>query len=260
MRITLIGGAGVVGQSLIPYLGQRHEIRVLDLHPVPPRFNVESLVGDVLDPGALGSAIRGADAIVYLAAVVPKQLSAQHPRTRRAFEVNVYGLFSALSSAVDHTVPRFVHVSSLSVFREYGKVPVDTSRPPDATNPYGMSKLLAEQTCATIAAANPGMSVTSLRLAVPTTEELWPLWRSPSTPDAEPERIRFGDVEVAALHPSDLAAAMEWALERDGAYLRLAVTGDLHGVTFAGPRGWVPRFGGDTDGMGRPQTELGVDQ
>lgn len=250
MRITLIGGAGVVGQSLIPHLSARNELRVLDLVPLPEAHGVEGVVGDALDMEVLATSMENADAVVHLAALVPKHLGPSHPRTRRAFDVNVYGIYAALSQAAAAGVRHFLHASSLSVYREYGSVPVDTSLPPDSADPYGLSKLLAEEVCARVAAQHPAMTITSLRLAVPTTEELWPLWRSPSTPDAEPTAPRFGDKAIAALHPSDLAAAIEWALGREGGYRALSVAGDLDGVTFAGDRGWQPRFRGAESSAG----------
>ena len=91
------------------------------------------------------------------------------------------------------------------------------------------------------------ITVTSLRLAYPTTAEDWPRWRSPVVPEAEPDMIRMeeGTAHVA-LHPEDLAAAVRAAVDRErgGVYEAIAVTAASHAIDDdAAERllGWRPR-------------------
>lgn len=246
MRVLMIGGGGVVGRSLVPHLVRSHTVSVLDRRRVQvPRAT--TVVGDATDLGVLREAVRGVDAVVHLAAVVPRGAEADDGgRIREAFEVNVTGVYLALRAAAGHGVGHFVHVSTMSVYRDYGRVPVDAGSAPDSTEPYGQSKRLGEQLCAS-AAMEGSMTITSLRLAQPTTEELWPLWRSPGTPEAEPRRPRLADgTEYNALAPDDLANAVEAALTRTGGYVAAAVTGDVDGVTLTNDPtsrllGWRPQ-------------------
>jgi nucleoside-diphosphate-sugar epimerase len=79
MKILVTGGAGYVGSTLVPMLLQQgHEVTVLDSlmyggAGILPLFGLpgfDFVRGDVCDPATLKRALRGADAIVHLAAIV----------------------------------------------------------------------------------------------------------------------------------------------------------------------------------------------
>lgn len=77
------------------------------------------------------------------------------------------------------------------------------------------------------------ITVTSLRLAYPTTAEDWPRWRSPVVPEEEPEAIGMEDGTAhIGLHPEDLVAAVRAAAQRErgGAYEAIAVTAAPHAI------------------------------
>ncbi|MCG5218430.1 NAD-dependent epimerase/dehydratase family protein [Streptosporangium sp. KLBMP 9127] len=264
MRLLLIGGGGTVGGQVIPHLLVRHDLHVLDPSP-PAHPGVTHHRAGVTDPGAL-DALAGMDAVVHLASVVPRGPEvADSARVTAAFGVNVGSVYATLVAARRHHVPRFVHVSTMSVFSEYGRRPVDVSLPPDSTEPYGLSKRMAEEVCRTTAGDLTGVS---LRLAHPTPDDDWPLWRPPAVrppgqdeavpppgpsrgPDGgvplvarPPVRLRFDDgTPVVALAGSDTAAAIEAALRYGGPYRAFAVTGDPRTVTgddTPAVLGWAP--------------------
>lgn len=246
MRILMIGGGGVVGQALLPYLSPHHRLTVLDRRPLDTTL-AATIVGDATDLTALRAAMRGMDAVLDLAAVVPRgEEEHDDRRVLAAFEVNVAATYLALRAAVECEVPRFVHISTMSVYRDYGRIPIDASLEPDSTKPYGQSKRLAEQLCAA-ADKDSALTVTSLRLAVPTTDELWPNWRSPGAPHSEPVLPALDDgTPYSSLAPADLARAVEAALTRDAPYAAFAVTGDVDAVTlYNDPTpetlGWAPQ-------------------
>lgn len=265
MHVLMIGGGGVVGRSLLPYLSAAHRLTVLDRQPLRTDL-ADTVVGDATDLATLRTAMEEADAVLHLAAVVPRgKEEHDDARVRAAFEVNVTGAYLALRAAVACGVRRFVHTSTMSVYRNYGRVPIDASLPPDSTQPYGQSKRLAEQLCAA-ADADGALTATSLRLAVPTTDDLWPYWRSPGAPHSEPVLPALDDgTPYSSLAPADLARAVEAALTREGPYAACAVTGDIDAVTLYNdptPQvlGWRPqqvvstgapdRLGGDAVAAG----------
>ncbi len=79
MKILVTGGAGYVGSLLVPeLLGKGHKVVVLD-NPMYgqvsllPNFinnNFEFIKGDIRNARALSSALKGADLIVHVAAIV----------------------------------------------------------------------------------------------------------------------------------------------------------------------------------------------
>ena len=57
MRVLLVGGSGMVGTFITPYLAERHFLRVLDIRP-PTARGVEYVEGSIADPGAVRRASR----------------------------------------------------------------------------------------------------------------------------------------------------------------------------------------------------------
>lgn len=243
MKILIIGGAGLVGRSLLPYLPS-HEVSVLDTADGAALDVAAYHRGSALDDALVRRAVEECEAVVHLATVVPRGPDDQvAAKVQAAFDVNVRSVYTALLTAQAAGVKSFVHASSMSVYAQYGSIPIDPLSAPDSLTPYGLTKRLGEQTCAAFASANSGMTITSLRLAVPTTEEIWPQWRSPGSSDAAPVTPTMGDGRpILALHPSDLAASIEWALIRRGGYAIIPVAGDAQGDSFLSPRGWQPRM------------------
>lgn len=240
MRVVLIGGGGMVGRLLCAHLAGRHDLVVVDpAAPGPP--GVAHVAADVTDEGAL-DVLAGADAAVHLAAVVPRTGETGDPaRVTTAFAVNVGSVHLGLTAAQQHDLVAFVHVSSMSVHADYGRLPVDPAAPPDATEPYGLSKRLAEEVCRALSARRPRPSVCSLRLAYPTPDADWPAWRRPDS--GRLDRLRLADgTPVAALAGADLAAAVDAALRYRGGYRAVPIVGDPRTLDRDEPNvlGWSP--------------------
>jgi nucleoside-diphosphate-sugar epimerase len=213
MRILIIGGSGYVGSLMLPGLAADHELRVLDL--VPPPGAQDHVVGSATDPAVLATALDGMDAVVHAAMGRRSETDWPHPDPASAFEVNVASVYATLEAAHAAGVSRVVLIGSLSVFAEEHLLErdVDETTEPDATNVYGVTKRLAEQV-GRIAADAHGMTVTVLRLAFPTPDEVWPRWALPVA--AEPVEFHREDGSlVPALAASDLSAAVSAALARD---------------------------------------------
>ncbi|MEU6717962.1 NAD(P)-dependent oxidoreductase [Nonomuraea sp. NPDC046802] len=249
MRVLLIGGGGQVGHTVTPHLlAAGHAVRVLDRASPRPavagRRLAEFVQGDATDTAALDRACAGVEAVVHLAAVVPRGPEAGDAgRIAAAYAVNIGSVHAALLAARRHDVPAFVHISTMSVYAAFGERLVDPAVDlPDAGQPYGLSKRLAEEVCRT-AARDGATTVTSLRLAFPTPDEDWPLWRPP---DGRPAvRLDLAGTAFPALAACDAATAILAAARRRGAYRAFAITGDRRGVCVrddgtAAALGWTP--------------------
>jgi dTDP-L-rhamnose 4-epimerase len=112
MRILVTGGSGFIGRHVVRAATEAgHEVRALDLLADDPRE-----VGDVRDPAAVGTALRGADAVVHLAAKVGlEQTFADAPQYVAHNDV---GTAVLLAGAADAKVGRIVLASSMVVYGE----------------------------------------------------------------------------------------------------------------------------------------------
>jgi nucleoside-diphosphate-sugar epimerase len=149
MNILVTGGAGYVGSVLTGMLLEAgHHVRVLDSlkkgglgllpHFANPRL--EFIRGDVRDPRTVREAVRGAEAIIHLAAIVG--YPACEKDSWQARGVNVDGTLN-----VDMARGRSQLVLFPSSLSNYGSVPsglcTEETRPTPITL-YGATKLEAE--------------------------------------------------------------------------------------------------------------------
>jgi UDP-glucose 4-epimerase len=168
MGTTLItGGAGFIGANLIPMLrAGGTEVRVLDnlVTGDPARLDpdVELVEGDVRDPDALARAVRGADAVVHLAAAGSVAESVADPLPN--FEVNARGTLYTLQAAADAGVERFVFASTGGALIGDAPPPVDETSVPRPISPYGASKLAGEGYCHAFRGSY-GLNTMALRFA-----------------------------------------------------------------------------------------------
>ena len=147
-RVLVTGGAGSMGRLVCSQLAAtKHSVRALDL----PSANfigmpdgVTALCGDLTSIEDLKNALKGVDAVVHLAAILPPTADEKIDLTRK---VNVEGT-RLLVDAVDLIAPnaRLVFSSSVSV---YG-APADdqevrTSDPYNPDDNYAKTKADSEQ-------------------------------------------------------------------------------------------------------------------
>lgn len=150
MRVLVTGGSGFLGSTLVRTLIQtRWDVTVLDdlssraENRLP--YGVRLVTGSVTDREALRTAVKGAEAVVHLAAMTSVIDSVHDPW--RAFEVNVRGTLLALSEAADAGVQRFVFASSNAAVGDHDGA-IDETLPSLPASPYGASKAAGEAYCA----------------------------------------------------------------------------------------------------------------
>lgn len=210
MRVIVTGGAGKLGQYLVPRLEQDYDVAVFDLAE-PEELNVECFVGEATDFDRLIRAFRGADAVVHLAAL----RSRYNHRPLEVMRTNVQGTFCALQAAADAGARRFVFASSDAVvgltqrIRHFAPVylPLDEAHPLQPQDPYGLSKMLGEQMCASFGRAQ-GLSTVCLRssnILCPGDEPVYA--RDARNPEARQKSL------WAYVHVSDLVEVYASALD-----------------------------------------------
>ncbi len=137
MKIAITGGSGYWGSALIRVMSG-HEISVLDMNP--PYFEVNAFFkGTVTDRSILKDALRGADAVVHMAAIAGVSVCEENPELSR--KVNVEGTRAVVEEMPDEAF--LIFISSSAVYGDMkGIIREDTEANPK--NTYGRHKLEAE--------------------------------------------------------------------------------------------------------------------
>ena len=169
MRVLVTGGSGFIGSHVVDRLcAHGHEPRIFDLVPSPhhgPR-QIETVIGDVLDSGALRCAMSGCEAVVHLAAVADVDRVLAEPA--HAEFVNARGTEVLLEAARVERIPRVVYASTVWVYGDApGAEPHDEdSRLGLPRHLYTATKLAGEMYCRAYGELY-GLEHTILRLGIP---------------------------------------------------------------------------------------------
>ncbi len=126
-RVLITGGAGFIGRHLARALLSRgHRVRILDslieqvhggaTRPADLDPDAEFRLGDVRDPAAVQSALRGVDKVVHLAAEVGVGQSMY--AVDRYVSVNDHGTAVLFQQLIEQPVRRVVVASSMSIYGE----------------------------------------------------------------------------------------------------------------------------------------------
>jgi UDP-glucose 4-epimerase len=231
MKVLITGACGLVGRAVAEELGGSHDLRLLD-RSQPPGAEGTAATGtacismphgrrwpliraDVTDAKAMREAAEGMDAVVHLAALI----SGDPAKGTEIFRVNALGTFIALDAARLAGAKRFLCASSINAmgtvcYRISGRPPVYESMPVDEDfpcvpeDPYSLSKLVNEQTCAAFHRAW-GITTAAFRLAGVWSAEEYARAKKAGLRPTE----RWSDSLYNWVHVKDVAEGIRRALE-----------------------------------------------
>ena len=124
-----------------------------------PRFER----ANVCDAAAMGALLQRhrIDACVHFAA--SKAVGESTAKPLAYYTNNLGGLLTVCEAMRQQGTQRFVFSSSATVYGQPERLPIDEDAPVAATNPYGQTKLMAEQILRDLGAAEPGWQTACLR-------------------------------------------------------------------------------------------------
>jgi UDP-glucose 4-epimerase len=174
--VLVTGGAGYIGShTCVELLAGGHEVVVVDNlsnSKLEAIRRVEEIAGrklagfypsDVRDREGLARvfASHDIDSVIHFAALKAVGESVAEPL--RYYSNNIEGLLSLVSAMGEAGVRRIVFSSSATVYGDPASVPIREDFPTGPTNPYGWTKLMAEQILRDVAASDPRWRVVLLR-------------------------------------------------------------------------------------------------
>jgi len=164
-QVLVTGAGGLLGAYVVDALLPDYAVTSLDrCVPAAPIPHVDC---DILDLAAVRRAVKGMDSVIHIAAAA----NIHSGPAERIIDVNLRGAWNILEAAFEAGVRRVVLCSSDSVmgntvWKDYFwkplYLPVDEAHPVRPADPYGLSKLLAEEAGRSFAARGV-MAVVALR-------------------------------------------------------------------------------------------------
>ncbi len=152
-RVLVTGASGFIGSHLAELLA-REGARVTALCEYNS-FNdwgwlerskfldaIEIVTGDIRDPYLCEQAVKGAEIVFHLAALIPIPYSYRAPAS--FVETNVQGTLNLCQAARAHGSPRFIQTSTSEVYGTAQYVPIDEKHPLSAQSPYSATKIGAD--------------------------------------------------------------------------------------------------------------------
>jgi len=151
-RALVTGAGGFIGSHLVERLARegadvvaftrytsQSKRGLLEMVPAEILEKVQVIRGDIRDADAVESAVRGADYVFHLAALVGIPYSFLHPT--EVFDVNTMGTLNVLNAARGSSPQRVVITSTSEVYGTARYVPIDEKHPLQAQSPYAASKI-----------------------------------------------------------------------------------------------------------------------
>lgn len=155
-KILVTGADGFIGSHLIEELVKNgNDVRAfvcynsfnhcgwLDALPKDILKNTEIFSGDIRDPNGVESALKGADAVFHLAALIAIPYSYILPDSY--VDTNIKGTLNVLQAARKLGTKRILVTSTSEVYGTAKYVPIDEQHPLQGQSPYSATKIAADK-------------------------------------------------------------------------------------------------------------------
>lgn len=170
MKIVVTGGAGFIGSNTCENLIENgHEVICLDNFLTGKRENISHLMeldrftlieADIRDINACNTAVKGADAVLHLAALGSVPRSIADPITTN--DININGSLNMIVATRDAGIKRFVYAASSSTYGDSESLPKVEHVIGKPLSPYAITKYVGEL-YADVFAKTYGMECIGLR-------------------------------------------------------------------------------------------------
>ncbi len=147
-KAVVTGGAGFIGSHIAQDLIENGvKVTVLDdlsmgkITNIPARARF--IKGNIMDNAAIARAFAGADILFHEAARVSIRNSVKEPLDDA--QINFLGTLKAVEAARKFKIKKIVYASSMAVYGNAVKLPINENHPTEPTSPYGIAKLAGEK-------------------------------------------------------------------------------------------------------------------
>lgn len=175
MRILITGGLGYIGShTCVALLESGFDVAVVDnlsncdemvLHRIEQITGCNPIffVGDIRDSRFLQNIFADfqPEAVIHFAGVKSVGESIEQPV--RYYDNNVAGTISLVNCMQRADVKTLVFSSTANVYGNAASMPISEKTPTEPNNPYGRSKLMAEEILCDLTTADPAWRVACLR-------------------------------------------------------------------------------------------------
>jgi UDP-glucose 4-epimerase len=150
MTVLITGGAGFIGSHIVEHFQGGAEVRVLDNLRSGFKHNLAGfqhkfIEGSILDRATVRRAVRGADFVFHLAAMISVPESMAEPV--KCNKINTAGTLVVLEEAARAGVKKLVFSTSAAIYGDNPVVPKIETMAPEPKSPYAMTKLDGEFYC-----------------------------------------------------------------------------------------------------------------
>lgn len=155
-KVLVTGADGFIGSHLVEallsegakvkafvYYNSANSWGWLDTFPKSKLQEIEIFSGDIRDPNGVRTAMKGADAVFHLAALIGIPFSYNSPDSY--IDTNVKGTLNVLQAARDMGTGRVVVTSTSEVYGTAKYAPIDEKHPLQGQSPYSASKIGADK-------------------------------------------------------------------------------------------------------------------
>ncbi|EPZ42725.1 SDR family NAD(P)-dependent oxidoreductase [Alicyclobacillus acidoterrestris] len=155
-NVLVTGGAGFIGSHLVEQLiatGANTKVFIhynsansrglIDTLPVELQSEIDIVQGDLRDSYAVHNAVKGADIVFHLGALIAIPYSYQNPYD--VVQTNALGTLHVAQAALANGVHRMIHTSTSEVYGTARYVPMNEEHPLQGQSPYSASKIAADK-------------------------------------------------------------------------------------------------------------------